>query len=120
MVRVFRYALPAFLVPFAFVLSPNGEALLLQASASTVVWTLLASSLGVCALAIVTGGWVLRRAAALERIVSAVAALCLLYLEPATVLAGATLLAAALVLHLLRTRRHNRRTEADVVEEVVS
>ena len=37
MMQTWKYSLPAFLVPFAFVLSPNGEALLLQGSVGEVV-----------------------------------------------------------------------------------
>ena len=37
MMQTWKYSLPAFLVPFAFILSPNGEALLLEGSVVEVV-----------------------------------------------------------------------------------
>src|SRR5688572_25574067 len=52
-----KYTLPAFLVPFVVVLSPQGIGLLLQGGVGTVVVAALASSAAVAALAVVTGAW---------------------------------------------------------------
>src|SRR5918992_851706 len=84
MMQTLRYALPAFLVPFAFVLTSHGEALL-----------------AVVALAVVTGGWLRGPVGRAERALCVPAALLLLYLQPATVAAGAGCLTAAAGLHLL-------------------
>jgi TRAP-type uncharacterized transport system fused permease subunit len=105
MMVTWRYTLPAFLVPFAFVLSPNGEGVLLQASAGVVALALVASLAAVAALAVVTGGWIVGQARWPERVVAAVAAALLLYLEPLPIVAGLAALAAAVLLHqLTRTR----------------
>jgi TRAP-type uncharacterized transport system fused permease subunit len=50
MMLTLRYTLPAFLVPFAFVLSPNGEGLLLQGPILGVAWTLVVAAVAVAAL----------------------------------------------------------------------
>ena len=56
MMMTWRYTLPAFLVPFAFVLTPNGQALLGQGPISTVLLMAAVSAVAVAALAMATGG----------------------------------------------------------------
>jgi TRAP-type uncharacterized transport system fused permease subunit len=51
MMLTLRYTLPAFLVPFAFVLSPNGQGLLLQGPILGIAWTLAVAAVAVAALA---------------------------------------------------------------------
>jgi TRAP transporter 4TM/12TM fusion protein len=104
MVQTWKYTLPAFLVPCAFVLSPRGEGLLLEAGAADIAIAFVAGVLGVAALAIVTGGWIAGPAGVAERALAGVAALLLLYLDTPTVLAGAAVLTAAVALHLVRRR----------------
>jgi TRAP-type uncharacterized transport system fused permease subunit len=69
-----------------------------------VLWTAAVSALAVAALAVATGGWLLRRAGWPERVLCLFAALLLLYLQPVVIACGAALLAVAVVIHLL-TRR---------------
>jgi TRAP-type uncharacterized transport system fused permease subunit len=107
MMRTWKYTLPAFLVPFAFVLSPRGEGLMMQAAPQSVVVALIASAVAVCALGVATGGWILGPANHLERALAAVAAIALLYLEPLFILVGAAALAAAAALHVARRRRNS-------------
>ncbi|MCX4721860.1 TRAP transporter fused permease subunit [Streptomyces virginiae] len=108
MTATWKYSLPAFLVPFAFVLTDNGAHLLGQGSMWGIVWTTAVSALAVAALAAATGGWLIGPAGPLERTLCATAALLLLYLEPASIAAGSAVLAAAAVIHLLRRRRSRR------------
>jgi TRAP transporter 4TM/12TM fusion protein len=105
MLQTLRYALPAFLVPLAFVLTDHGEALLAQGSVAEILAATAASALGVGALAIVTGGWLRGPVRWPERALCIPAALLLLYLEPATVAAGACCLTVAVGVHLLRRAR---------------
>jgi TRAP transporter 4TM/12TM fusion protein len=105
MLQTLRYSLPAFLVPLAFVLTDNGKALLAQGSVGDVVAATVASALAVVALAIVTGGWLRGPVGRPERALCVPAALLLLYLEPATVAAGACCLIVAVGAHLLRRAR---------------
>ena len=51
-----------------------------------------------------TGGWLVRRAGWVERALCLLAALLLLYLESVAIAAGAALLAAAVVIHLVTSR----------------
>ncbi|MGH2941935.1 MAG: TRAP transporter permease, partial [Solirubrobacteraceae bacterium] len=89
MMQTLKYALPAFLVPLAFVVTDNGEALLAQGSVTAVLAATASSALAVVALAIVTGGWLRGPVGRPERALCIPAALLLLYLDPATVAAGA-------------------------------
>lgn len=103
--QTWKYTLPAFLVPFAFVLTDNGEGLLGLRSFWDMVWTGAVAGLAVGALAVVTGGWLIRRAGWPERLLCAPAAALLLYLHPMTMAVGAGLLAAAVVVNLIMARR---------------
>ncbi|MEV1175461.1 TRAP transporter fused permease subunit [Nonomuraea sp. NPDC049784] len=101
MMMTWRYTLPAFLVPFAFVLTPNGQALLGQGPIGTVLLMAAVSAIAVAALAMATGGlsrWP-------ERVLAAVAAVLLLFLEPVPIVAGLAVLAVAAAVHLVRRRR---------------
>jgi TRAP transporter 4TM/12TM fusion protein len=104
MLQAAKYALPAFLVPFAFVLTPAGEGLLGQGPLPRVLLVTLISAVAVLALAIASGGWLVRAAGWPERVLAGVAAALLLYLAPGPVLAGLGFLAAALAVHLLLRR----------------
>lgn len=99
--QTWKYTLPAFLVPFAFVLTDNGPLLLGLGSIGEVVWMAAMAALAVAALAVVTGGWMLRRAGWPERVLCAPAAALLLYLEPGTIVAGMLLFAAALAVNFI-------------------
>ena len=104
MMLTWKYTLPAFLVPFAFVLSPNGQGLLLEGSPLQIALTFLASALAVGALAIATGAWLFGPARVPERVLCAVAGLLLLYLEPFWAGVGVAVLAAGIVVHFVGIR----------------
>ncbi|HKH52206.1 MAG TPA: TRAP transporter fused permease subunit, partial [Mycobacterium sp.] len=103
--QTWKYTLPAFLVPFAFVLTDNGEGLLGLRSFGDMVWTGAVAGLAVGALAVVTGGWIVRRAGWPERILCAPAAALLLYLNPVTIAVGTALLVVAVAINLVMARR---------------
>ena len=105
MMQAWKYTLPAFLVPFAFVLTDNGEGLLGLRSFVDMVWTGAVAALAVVALAVVTGGWMIRRAGWAERVLCIPAAALLLYLDPVTIAVGAGLLAVAAVVNIVMARR---------------
>ncbi|MDP8971997.1 MAG: TRAP transporter fused permease subunit [Actinomycetota bacterium] len=104
MMLTWKYTLPAFLVPFAFVLSPNGEGLLLSGTPLQIGLTLLVSALAVGSLAVATGAWLFGLARLPERILCAAAGLLLLYLEPFWVGVGVGVLALGVVVHLVGGR----------------
>jgi TRAP transporter 4TM/12TM fusion protein len=103
--QTWKYTLPAFLVPFAFVLTDNGEALLGLRSFGDMAWTTAVAGLAVGALAVVTGGWLVRRAGWPERLLCAPAAALLLYLNLVTIAAAAALIAVAVAINLIASRR---------------
>ena len=109
--QAWKYTLPAFLVPFAFVLTDNGAHLLGQGIFIGMVWTLAVSMLAVAALAVVTGGWILVATGWVERALCVPAALLLLYLAPVTISAGIGLLLVAVVINLVRRQRLAAPTE---------
>lgn len=102
--QTWKYTLPAFLVPFAFVLTDNGEGLLGLRSFGDMLWTAAIGAVAVAALAVTTGGWLIRRAGWPERLLCAPAAALLLYLQPVTIGVGAGLLAIAVIVHLITAR----------------
>jgi len=102
--QTWKYTLPAFLVPLAFVLTDNGSALLLQQDAVTVLWVAVVSALGVAALAVVTGGWLFGPARWPERAMCVPAALLLLYLQPLSIAIGVGFFVVAVVIHLIGRR----------------
>jgi TRAP-type uncharacterized transport system fused permease subunit len=112
MVMTGKYTLPAFLVPLAFVLTPNGQGLIGQGGLGRVLLVTLVSALAVAALAVVTGKWLLGPATVPERVLAGVGAVLLLYLEPTTVLIGLVALVLAVAVHLLGRRRHPRAPDA--------
>ena len=105
MMLTWKYTLPAFLVPFAFTLSPEGSALLLQAPALPVIWTAVTAGIGIAAFAGAFGGWILGVALVWERVALGLAGGMLFFADPRLDLAGLALMAVVLVLHWWR---HNR------------
>ncbi|RAS68328.1 TRAP transporter 4TM/12TM fusion protein [Lentzea atacamensis] len=103
--QTWKYTLPAFLVPLAFVLTDSGAGLLLRGPLLDSVWTFGASALGVAALAVLTGGWLFGPARWPERVLCVPAALFLLYLQPLTIAIGAGFLVVAVAVHLVTRGR---------------
>ena len=98
-----RYTLPAFLVPFAFVLAPKGEGLLLQGGLETIAFAVVVSIVAVIALGLALEGWLRarspgRRARHRRRRPAAAVA------EPTVTAIGLAVLAVGLGLHVV-TRR---------------
>jgi TRAP-type uncharacterized transport system fused permease subunit len=112
-----KYALPAFLVPFIFVLDPIGKGLLLEAPQeggwAAVIWVSVATAIGIGGLAVATQGHLLRRLNPLEWVLTGVAGIVITfpdliddYVGGAHVgrLIGIAVLAAILALQLLQAR----------------
>jgi len=59
MMRSWKYTLPAFIVPFAFTISPAGDGVLMKGTLAGILWMLVATLGGVAALAGAIGGWLL-------------------------------------------------------------
>jgi TRAP transporter 4TM/12TM fusion protein len=104
MMLTWKYTLPAFLVPFVFTLSNDGLGVLLQTSASTVAITSLTAAIGVVALALAAGGWIVKRANVAERAGAALAGLLLLYPGAGVDLIGTAVLAIVVAVHVIGAR----------------
>ena len=104
--QALKYALPAFLVPVAFVLTGPGSYLIGRGSFVQIVWATVVAMLAVAGLAVASGGWVLGvgRADPIGRVLGGAAGLLLLYLEPATIVAGIVALALAVAWAAVRRR----------------
>ena len=102
--QAWKYTLPAFLVPFAFVLDPSGVGLLLKGTVVDVIHVTLTAALGIAALACGTQGWMFVRTTVLERVMLVCAGLLLVYPATWADVAGAALVAIPIVLQRMRLR----------------
>ena len=103
MMLTWKYTLPAFLVPFAFTLSPEGLGVLLQAPPADIVRTVATAAIGILALAMGLGGWLRREVTTVERTVAVLGGLLLFYATTLTDIVGAALFVVAIAVHLGRT-----------------
>jgi TRAP transporter 4TM/12TM fusion protein len=105
-----KYTMPAFLVPFMFVLDPSGQGLLLMGSTKALAhanwWSIaevtITCALGIAALAAGFQGWALRKTSTIERVVLIIAGLALAYPGWIADVVGFALVAAVLAVQLLR------------------
>ena len=108
--QCWKYTVPAFLVPFMFVLDPSGQGLLLMGSTKALAeanwWSIaevtLTAAIGVAALAGGFQGWALKRMTVLERWMLIVAGFALMYPSGMADLIGFGLVTAALTMQYLR------------------
>jgi TRAP transporter 4TM/12TM fusion protein len=108
--QCWKYTVPAFLVPFMFVLDPSGQGLLLMGSTKALAdanwWSIaevtMTAAVGVAALAAGFQGWALRSATLMERCMFIVAGVALVYPSGFADLIGFGLVASALTLQYFR------------------
>ena len=105
-----KYTMPAFLVPFMFVLDPAGLGLLLMGSfkkLATAPWGDIAvvsitAMIGIAALAAGVQNWLFKKTTALERWLLIIAGLALVYPKPLLDYIGIALIAVVIVMQKLR------------------
>jgi TRAP transporter 4TM/12TM fusion protein len=110
--QCWKYTMPAFLVPFMFVLDPSGLGLLLMGSTKalagadwgSIAMVTLTAAAGIGALAAGFQGWLLRRTLAGERWMLIAAGLLLVYPHRAADATGFGLIALVFGLQLLRRK----------------
>jgi TRAP-type uncharacterized transport system fused permease subunit len=108
--QCWKYTVPAFLVPFMFVLDPAGQGLLLMGSTKALAaanwWSIaevtLTAAVGIAALAAGFQGWALIKANLLERCMLLIAGFALVYPTATADLIGFGFVVAALTLQYLR------------------
>jgi TRAP transporter 4TM/12TM fusion protein len=111
--QCWKYTVPAFLVPFMFVLDTSGQGLLLMGSTKALDaanWWSIASvtftaAVGVAALAAGFQGWAIKRATGVERVMLLVAGFALVYPSIQADLLGIGLILAALAIQYFRGLR---------------
>ena len=111
--QCWKYTVPAFLLPFMFVLDPAGQGLLLMGSTKALAganwWSIaqvtLTAALGIAAIAGGFQGWALRRATWFERCLLVVAGVALVYPGAVADLVGAALIVAVLAMQFFGARR---------------
>jgi len=79
MMMAWKYTIPAFIVPFMFVLTPDGIGLLLEGSPFNMVWTFVTAMMGIVGIAGGASTWLLRRTALWERAALIIGGLLLVY-----------------------------------------
>ncbi len=108
-----KYTMPAFLVPFMFVLDPTGQGLLLMGSIGKLAdanwWSIaqvsVTACIGIAALAGGLQGWVLTKANGIERTMLILAGLFMVYPGAASDIAGISLIAAVMMWQWMRRPR---------------
>ncbi|MEU8181531.1 TRAP transporter fused permease subunit [Micromonospora sp. NPDC049044] len=116
--QTLRYALPAYLTPIAFVITPAGLGLLGIGGVQRIAFAAVVTALSVAVLAVAAGGWLpgVGPAGAPERVLGVLAGVTLLWLEPVPVTVGAALAAVAVAGVLVR-RASAGRPSSNPVEE---
>src|SRR6266849_5837415 len=107
-----KYTMPAFLVPFMFVLDPSGVGLLLTGSIKTlgqadwgsIALVTITAALGIAALAGGVQGWLFRRTTWIERVMLIVAGLALVYPTTTADIVGLGLFAVVVAIQVVRIR----------------
>jgi len=105
MMLLMRYTAPAFLVPFSFVLTENGQGLLLQGGLETIAVAVAVSAVAVLGLGVALGGWLRGPVPLPLRLLAAAGSVIRLYLEPLWIGIGLAVLAVALIAQLALPRR---------------
>jgi TRAP-type uncharacterized transport system fused permease subunit len=108
--QCWKYCMPAFLVPFIFVLDTSGQGLLLMGSTKALAnadwWSIaevaITAAIGIAALAAAFQGWALRKTTKVERALLLVAGFLLAYPGWITDLLGVGLVVAVLAMQFMR------------------
>jgi TRAP transporter 4TM/12TM fusion protein len=111
-----KYTMPAFLVPFMFVLDPSGVGLLLTGSIKTlgnadwgsIALVTITAALGIAALAGGVQGWLLKRTTWIERVMLIVAGLALVYPTATADIVGLGLFVVVVAIQLVHIRAARR------------
>ena len=107
--QAWKYTLPAFVVPFVFVLDPIGVGLLLAlppgGSWWDVAWITTLAVIALVALAGAAEGWLITKTTYVEQVLLIIAGLLIIYPKAWLDLIGIALLALVIVLQVLRRKR---------------
>jgi TRAP-type uncharacterized transport system fused permease subunit len=106
--QAWKYTMPAFVVPFFFVLDPMGVGVLLKLPAggswAEAAWIIFLGFFAIAALAAGLQGWIFRRASAFERALLIIGGLLVISPVNSLDLIGVGIAFAAVVIQLMRGR----------------
>ena len=105
MMMAWKYTIPAFIVPFMFILAPEGIGLLLEGPVVNMIWTFVRAHIGIVGIAGGASTWLLKRTATWERIALIVGGLLLVYSSVVYDLIGMGLIGVVFVRQKLMLRR---------------
>ena len=108
-----KYAVPAFVVPFAFTWTNGGEAILLRGGAADVAMAAVMSAAGVAAIAVGAAGFMRRPATHLERGLAILGGVLLLSIDRRLGLVGLGVLVVAFTLHAAAIKGKRQRAKGD-------
>ncbi len=111
--QCWKYTVPAFLLPFMFVLEPAGQGLLLTGSIKTlanadwwsIAWVTFTAAVGIASIAAGFQGWAFKKTILLERLLFIVAGFALVLPGAMSDIIGFSSAAAAVAMQLLRRER---------------
>ncbi len=111
--QCWKYTVPAFLLPFMFVLEPAGQGLLLTGSIKTlanadwwsIAWVTFTAAVGIASIAAGFQGWAFKKTILLERLLFIVAGFALVLPGAMSDSVGFSSVGAAVLLQLLRRER---------------
>jgi TRAP-type uncharacterized transport system fused permease subunit len=111
--QCWKYTVPAFLLPFMFVLEPSGQGLLLTGSIkgladanwSSIAYITFVAAVGIASIAAGFQGWALRRATVIERCLFIVAGFALVLPGALSDITGFACIIVALGMQWLRRER---------------
>ncbi len=105
MMMAWKYTIPAFIVPFMFVLTPDGIGLLLEGSPFNMIWSFVTAMMGIVGIAGGASTWLLRRTALWERAALIVGGLLLVYSNVAYDFLGMALVGLVVVWQKITLKR---------------
>jgi TRAP transporter 4TM/12TM fusion protein len=99
-----KYTLPAFVLPFMFVLEPEGTSFLLKGETAITIWTVGTAMLGIASMAAGVQNWLRQRTTFAERAILIVSGILLTYPGLMSDAAGAIGVVTVVTMHWFRTR----------------
>ena len=105
MMMAWKYTIPAFIVPFMFVLTPDGVGLLLVGPLPNIIWSFITAMIGVMGIAGGASNWLLRRTMIWERVVLIIGGLLMVYSSVTLDIVGMVLIGTVVVWQKVTLKR---------------
>lgn len=103
MMLSWKYTLPAFIVPFAFTITPEGVGILLKGSLFSILWMSFLAGAGIVALVGAISGWLIKETVWWERLILTPAGIALYFAATDWMRATALAVVAGIMIHQWKT-----------------